>query len=127
MKTRQARLAADHVAALNLVELEFYGIKSVIDRYKDYIGHLSSPRPTEDEQERYFSQRNDLFVTLLFEIGKYLKYSFDKHDLQRQGYVPQGWGDDYNTQQQNAVLINDILAGRSQLPVSVSSTNTYQA
>src|SRR5690606_22516710 len=64
LRTRQIRLSPDHVAALNLIELEFYGRKKVIDAHREYIKHLSSPLPVPDEQDRYFDVRHDLFVSL---------------------------------------------------------------
>lgn len=118
LRTRQIRLSPDHVAALNLIELEFYGRGKVIDAHREYIKHLSSPMPMPDEQDRYFEVRHDLFVSLLHEIAKELGYSFDKHDLARFAYAPTGWEKDETRLRTNAALLTEILEGRRALPVT---------
>jgi hypothetical protein len=123
MKTRQLRLSPDHVAALNLIELEFYGRTKVIEPYRAYMQHLSSPLPTPTEQDRYFEARHDLFVDLIGALGKELGYAFDKHDLARFSYAPTGWERDETRQRQNAALLTDILEGKRALPVTPMTGN----
>jgi len=45
MRTRQARIDPVHVAALNLIELDFYGQKDVVVAYRDYVNPSYSPNP----------------------------------------------------------------------------------
>lgn len=118
MKTRQSQLSPDHVGALNLIVVEFYENKAVTTAYSEYIKHLNSPLPLPNQQERYFEERRDLFVTLLQAIGSSLGYSFDKHDLSRLGYHPMGWQDDENLQRQNAKMLSELLHGKRPLPIS---------
>lgn len=46
MATRRAFLSADKVTALNMVEIEFYGIKSVQDAHREVMAHINTPPPT---------------------------------------------------------------------------------
>jgi hypothetical protein len=42
MRTRRAKLSADHVEALNLIEIEFYKDRNVMANFRLYIQHLLS-------------------------------------------------------------------------------------
>ncbi len=117
IKTRQVRLDAEHVGALNVIELEFYSVKSIITAYTDYIAHLASAIPPENAQENYFRNRHDLFVALLHAIGSHLGYSFDKLDLDRRAYSPIAWVDEQDRARKNAALLTELLEGRRSLPV----------
>jgi hypothetical protein len=66
-------------------------------------------------------------MSLLFEIGKALKFHFDKRDLERLSYVPQGWNADQTLHRRNAQLIGQLLSGERPLPVSnfLSQTSPY--
>lgn len=118
MRTRQMRLAHDHVGALNLIQLEFYGDDDVVAAYKEYINHLNMALPSPDEQERFFRHRDDLFVDLVCAIGKLLNYSFDKRDLGRLAYAPVGWERDENRQRYNQLLLTELLEGKRSLPIA---------
>ena len=117
MKTRSSRLAAEHVTALNLIELEFHGRNDVIEPFRAYLQHLDSPPPAPEEQKRYFEIRNDLFFEFLRALGRELGYKFDKRDLDRLGYLPAGWVDDENVQRNNTRLLKELLEGTRPLPV----------
>ena len=122
LRTRGIRLDAVHVSALNVVEVEFYEDATVRTEFKNYISHLSSPMPAVTQQERYFEERNDRFLDLLDAIGKSLGYVFDKHELGRLSYVPQGWEDDQATIRRNARLLSEVLAGERALPIAQHNT-----
>ncbi|MFP5480279.1 MAG: DUF6680 family protein [Alphaproteobacteria bacterium] len=118
MRTRGIRIDPVHVAALNLVEVEFYNEREVTNAYRVYIAHLSAPMPAVEEQDRFFEQRIDLFMNLLETMGRVLKYSFDKRDLERLSYVPQGWGSDQDLQRRNAFYLSQILSGERGIPIT---------
>lgn len=121
MRTRKARLDPVHVNALNLVDLEFYGRPRVLSAFRSYIGHLSQPVPPQEAADPFFDHREELLVTLLFEMGRELGYSYDKRDLEKLAYGPVGWNNDQNMQRQNMVLVNELLAGRRALPITPMS------
>jgi hypothetical protein len=118
MRTRRVRLDPDHVGALNLVDLEFYGKRRVTEAFRAYIGHLSAPMPMPESQDQFFEQREDLLVALLHAMGKELGYKFDKRDLEKLSYGPSGWSRDQEMQRQNLVLVNQLLSGNRALPVT---------
>ncbi|HMS95447.1 MAG TPA: hypothetical protein PKA03_09550 [Tabrizicola sp.] len=118
MQTRGIRLDPVHVAALNILEIEFYNEPEVRRAYADYIAHLSAPMPNVSEQDRFFEQRSDLFMSLLHKMGDALKFRFDKRDLERLSYVPQGWDTDHSLQRKNAALLSQILSGERAIPVT---------
>src|ERR1700683_4667288 len=56
MRTRKMRLSADHVGAINLVEIEFQGEQQVLVRWKEYWNHLAQgavPNPTEAQNKEF--------------------------------------------------------------------------
>ncbi len=117
MRTRQLKLNPDHVAALNIIELEFYGQKSVIVPYHAYIKYLLNiPASAKDDQVK-INELDDLFLNLLHALGKKLGYKFDKHELGYLGYAPRGWEQVLNLQTDNNKLINELLRGDRPLPV----------
>lgn len=113
MQTRGVRLDPLHVAALNVMELEFYGEASVLAAYKAYIRHLSSPLPMPDQQEPYFEQRFELFLNLIQELGRSLGLAFDRGDISKLAYSPVGWEHDQQMQRKNMALFAELLEGRS--------------
>ncbi|WP_417259432.1 DUF6680 family protein [Celeribacter sp.] len=127
METRGIRLDPKHVGALNVVELEFYDVPRVRDAFRKYVEHLSAPQPEKyEDQNRFFETRSDIFVNLLQEIGKTLGYKYDKLDLNRNSYVPQGWDADQTLHRNNAHLLNSLLSGKSALPITNSLQNSSQ-
>ena len=72
MRTRATRLSAEHVGALNIIQLEFHEKEPIITAYQNYIEHLSVPLPPVDEQDHFLEQREGLFLILISEIAKHL-------------------------------------------------------
>ena len=121
MQTRKTRLDREHVGALNLVELEFYGQEKIKSAYRQYMEFRHAPMPpqeNDDDQERHGQKGENLLFDLLHEIGAELGYQFDKNDLKRFSYTPQGWGDDEFLMRKNALLLGQLLEGRIALPVT---------
>lgn len=118
MQTRGVRLDTVHVAALNVVEIEFYKDKEVRAAFQLYIQHLSSPMPDVAERDRFFEQQSDLFMDLLFKIGYSVGLSFDKRDLERLSYVPQVWNIDQHMQRRNVEMLGQLLAGQRAMPIT---------
>ena len=118
IKTRKARLDSEHVAALNLIELEFHDDLPVMTKFAAYMESLSTKEPEEiNEQERFFTKRGNIFAALVQSIGTKFGYKFDKMDLDQGGYYPLGWGNDADRQRKNAALITEVLEGKRPFPV----------
>jgi hypothetical protein len=90
MATRAARLAPNHVEALNMINVEFSAsdrrFKKVRSAWKAYFTHLGEPFPDEVQQPVYLAKRNDLFTDLLYEMGTALGYDFDKTEISKEVY-----------------------------------------
>jgi hypothetical protein len=51
MATRRTVVSAEHVGALNLIEIEFYGHQQVIAAWKTYFQHLATGFEPKDLKE----------------------------------------------------------------------------
>ncbi|MEP2978840.1 MAG: DUF6680 family protein [Lentilitoribacter sp.] len=119
MQTRGLRLDPQHVAALNLIQLEFYKKSTILEAFEKYIEHLNHSPPEKDSDQKAFSdRRSELFMDLLREIGQNVGCKFDKMELDRRSYVPIGWHDNNNLQQKNAQLLSAVLMGQRPIPIT---------
>jgi len=122
MKTRRVTLAPEHVTALNVIQIEFEDDEKVISAYKRYIDNLAGPKlppnSTQDEITRYVQTRDDVFIELIFEMGRNLGFSFDKRELAKYSYSPQGWINMEGEQSSIRTLALELLQGKRPLPVA---------
>lgn len=100
MATRGARLSADHVRALNMIDLSFYGYvgfgrkwtskrdQHVLDAWKEYHDNLCVNVEGGALTESLVARRDELFVNLLFSMGQALGYQFDRVHLKKSWYSP---------------------------------------
>ena len=120
MKTRRFTLSADHVMALNLVQIEFYEHTRIDAAYRAYIGLLSVNPPSfnsDVDRDVFYQNREDAMYNLLYEIAEELGYRYDKRDLQRLAYGPKGWHDDETQQRALRSLLIELLSGHRSFPV----------
>jgi hypothetical protein len=119
MRTRRAAMTADHVWALNLIQLEFATNDAVVRAHKEYIANLYEVAPEPGPAlDAFIQRRTDRFFDLLHEIAKAVGCNADKRDLERAGYVPSGW---FNEQSEISIFRSamiDLLHGRRPLPVA---------
>jgi hypothetical protein len=120
MRTRRVTLSTEHVAALNTIQTEFHDDERVVTAYKRYIENLESnipPGSSENASQRFMEARIDVFNELMFEIGKSLGFVFDKRDLAKYSYTPQGWVNIESEQNALRLLTLEVLQGKRGLPV----------
>lgn len=104
MATRAARVSPEHVQALNMIDIVFFGVRifgftqrskseqAALDSWKEYHDHLGVK--AEGEGLRHWNLKSDeLFTSLLFEMAKDVGYSFDRVQLKRGSYSPIAHGD----------------------------------
>ena len=101
MSTRQARMAPDHVRALNMIDIVFYGKRKkdnkVVAAWRLYLDQLfTCPRDTEAPEHKakldaWTIKSIDVFNDMLFEMATALGYEFDKVLLKRGAYTPSGY------------------------------------
>jgi hypothetical protein len=96
MAHRATRLSVAFVEALNGIEVEFYsnntGTRKIIETWRSYCEHLYSTDADDPAKNAAWNTRGeDMLYDLLFEMGEYLGYHFDKVTLRRIKYSPRGW------------------------------------
>jgi hypothetical protein len=115
MATRRATLSPEKVTALNMVEIEFYGIQSVQDSHREVMAHINAPRPLPTGWD---NRHRTLMTRLLSEIAKVLGYELPQLDVLEGGYYPQGLADIEVEQQAVRRALIEVLSGRRPLGVS---------
>lgn len=101
MATRAARLSPEHVQALNMIDIVFYGEsilgfrkrskeeQAVLDSWKEYHDNLSEgSNMSEPQQQAHYSKRDELFLNLVHAMSQDVGYSFDRVQLKRGAYTP---------------------------------------
>jgi hypothetical protein len=119
MATRAAKLTPRHVEALNAIEMEFSGKSSgdiaVSRAWRLYLDHLNDQtvkREDEGSVARWADKANDLLVDLLFEMGKALKFDFDKVWLKKGIYTPRAHGELEDDQLLLRKYLLELMAGK---------------
>jgi hypothetical protein len=104
MATRASRLAPEHVRALNMVDLIFYGERvlgvqrrtgkeqRVLDAWKEYHDHLNT-KSEEGQIALWAAHGDELFTNLLYAIAQDLGFKFDRVQLKRGSYSPIAHGE----------------------------------
>ena len=129
MATRAERLNRDHVRALNMIDIEFYGRrlfwvryqtqreKSVTNAWKNYNDHLNNRG--ESSLERWTSEGDALFTKLLYKMSISLGYEYDEVQLKRDCYRPQGHVGIDNAQLSVLLGLADVVNGARPLPIEI--------
>ena len=125
MTTRRSRLSADHIQALNMIDVEFAGrdkkSRTVVDAWKAYLDHLNDGSVSS---EVWATRGDDLFVDLLYAIAIALGYEFDKTHLRRAAYYPRGHGEaDWDAQNIRRGF-REVLEGKRWIPIWLRGTET---
>ncbi len=124
MRTRKMVMNADHVGALNQVQLEFFKHTDVLLAYKAYIANLSDTVPTPGNAlDNFLARRSDLFFDLLHTIAKASDVTIDRHELDRLAYVPFGWQAEQNEIQAFRTAMLALLNGQRTLLVAQGQPN----
>lgn len=138
MSTRATRLSPEHVSALNMIDIEFYGRKiagvrlqtksekKVTNAWKLYNNQLNEPYTPET-----FSIWNDrvfeLFTSMLYAMSQALGYDFDEVQLKRDCYRPKGHGDIEEQQYLVRAGVVEILKGNKSLNVHLTNVPVPQS
>jgi hypothetical protein len=126
MATRGARLAQEHVRALNMIEVTFYGKseknrttgeRDVLSAWREYLDFLSDGN--EMTPEVAGARRDELFVNLLEKMATDLGYQFDRVQLRKGAYFPVAHGrqETKNEELRDAALA--VFSGDRQLKVAL--------
>ncbi len=132
MSTRAERLNRDHVQALNMIDIEFYGrqlpiIKTryqtkkeqaVTEAWKSYNSHLNQ-KDEYDSLDQWIKKGDEFFTSMLYAITQSLNYDYDKVQLQRDCYRPIAHGDIENTQLAILNGLDQVVNNGRPLPMHV--------
>lgn len=119
MATRGNRISITHVEALNRIDLEFSNKKKyrkVTDSWKEYFNQLYE-KYDENDFSVWDNKKDELFVSLLYEMGSSLKFDFNKALIKRNIYSPQGHQDYEETNKTIRDGILKIIKGESKFPI----------
>lgn len=132
MATRAARVSADHVQALNMIDLVFYGQRilsihrrskaeqNVVDAWREYHDHLGI-KADEKTLQLWHVKGDELFVNLLFAMAEDVGYKFDRVQLKKGAYSPVAHGDlEYEESMLRKHALR-VLSGEVPVKMAVSS------
>ncbi len=132
MATRAARLSAEHVQALNMIDLVFYGSyffgihrrskteQAVVETWREYLDQLSTRAADAAAMSVWTARNEELFTNLLFAIAKDVHYKFDRVQLKKGVYSPQAHGDLELEQNMIRKLMLKLLSGENALKMDVT-------
>ena len=121
LATRGYPLSFEHVRALNLIDIEFYGCTPIRESWNLYRDHLNSQYPSNDRKEAqaiWDDRQKEYLTDLLYVMSKLLGYDdFDKVILKKGSYNPIAHG--ILDLEQRAIRIGfiSLLSGNTPLKV----------
>ena len=132
MATRAARVSAEHVQALNMIDLAFYGRyvfgihrrskgeDAVVSAWREYHDHLNT-RAADDALRIWNVRSDEIFTNLLFAMAADVGYKFDRVQLKKGAYSPIAHGE--LEEQERALRLHAIgvLSGTSAIKMDVTS------
>lgn len=123
MATRAYTLSAQHVEALNRIDLEFNPnvtaerqVLSIWRQYLDLLGDRNIP------QEQWGLRRIDLLVELLYQMGKNLGYDYDKTEIKNGTYAPVAHGRLEEQQEEIRQGAIEVLQGKREIKIFVATS-----
>ena len=129
MSNRATRLNANYVQALNMIDIEFTDQsekeirdvwKELLDHYTEWGNKSAERRKAEDKAD--LERSNELLANLLVKMGASLGYGFNKVDIKKGFYYPEGLGNIEQEQHALRGALLNLLSGKgAKLPVAVFS------
>jgi hypothetical protein len=86
---RRRQFWVARVDALNMIDVEFFGEKKVLDAWDDLRAHYFKQDHPGLNNEQIFAEREEKFATLLFEISQVLGYPFGRTQIRDNIYRPE--------------------------------------
>lgn len=139
MATRALRVSPDHVEALNMIDLAFYGRRvlgtlrrarseqAVIDAWREYLDHLNTRLEGEEVIRLWQAKGDELFVNLLHTIALDVGFKFDRVQLKKGAYSPVAQLDLQFELSMIRKLVLRVLTGEAALKMNVASLPVNEA
>lgn len=130
MATRASRVSPEHVRALNMIDLVFYGDRilgisrrtskeqHVLDAWKEYLDHLNN-KADDGQLPLWVAKGDELFTNLLFAISQDIGYKFDRVQLKRGSYTPIAHGEIEEEQTELRKATLSLVTGQHALKMNV--------
>jgi hypothetical protein len=130
MATRRARLSPEHVQALNMIDLVFYGRRvmgvqrrsaaeqNVLDCWKEYLDHLNN-RTDDEPIAQWVTKGDELFTNILYAISNDIGYRFDRVQLKRGAYSPIAHGELEEEQNELRKSMLSLVTGKHALKMDL--------
>jgi len=130
MATRTSRVAPEHVRALNMIDLVFYGERifgiprrsdreqRVLDSWKEYLDHLYNRGP-DDQLSQWVAKGDELFTNLLCALADDIGFKFDRVQLKRGSYSPIAHGELEAEQAELRHATLSLVTGKHALKMNV--------
>ena len=116
-RTGSARLSADHVAALNLVQVEFRNDSGVQAAWKEYFKILCQLGQGQHVEPLAMEQ----FLTKLLQaMSRTLGYKIEGWEIFEGGYTPQHWETIETQQRAIREYFIDLAQGKQAVPVKAT-------
>jgi Family of unknown function (DUF6680) len=141
MGTRAARVSAEHVQALNMIDLEFYGARflgmrfrlagnrRITECWREYRDHLNSHPGVDAEKhtiDAWGEAGNTFFVALLHALSQCLGYDFDRVELAKGVYSPTAHFKTAITQIALQEWLLGVANGTQSVPLRVTQSDEEQ-
>lgn len=115
IRTRRTQLSPDFVAALNMVEIDFFDAPKVLQMHSELMKHFNT-RPADDA---WLERTQRLVARLLYAMGQSVGYSMEQLDILEGGYIPQAMVQDEAEQHQLRRSLLAVLDGQKAFPVTM--------
>jgi len=132
MATRANRTAVEHVQALNMIDLSFYGSRifgiqrrtkkeqAVLDAWTDY--HIQLNTIAKPDVGVWSGKCDELFINLLHAISCNMGFSFDRVQLKTGSYTPVAHGDLLAEQTATRKFWLEVLEGKRPLKMEITNS-----
>jgi hypothetical protein len=139
MSTRATRLAPEHIRALNMIDLVFYGTRqfgrnrrsnseqAVLNKWKEYLDELTEPWVAAANNEARIAHRVEIFLDLLENIGADVGFKFDRVQLKKGAYQPIAHNTETEEQQQLRRAAIAVLDGTQSLKMDIAKFPVNEA
>ena len=115
MQTRNQRLSYRHTEALNMIDMEFNGINNITYSWSEYLDNLNNYK----DSDQWRIEQDKLFINMLYEMSKFLGYSYTKLEIKNKFYNPQSYYDTELNQKEIEQYLADILSHRKAFPIVI--------
>ncbi|KTD65380.1 DUF6680 family protein [Legionella spiritensis] len=134
MATRLSPLSFEHIRALNMIDIEFYGrkkykrVRSAWRTYLDVrVDYAQIQNPIDAQTLHFDVECNRTLINLLVTMGESLGYDFDESHVKQSIYKPKGHFTEEQYQFFMRTKLVELFSGDASLPVSVVKASNIHA